>query len=142
MHAPNLHLLKKGPAVESPAIAALLQPFHLAAAQSTSAIAGVAGRFRAGGRDYAIPRFIFTGPGSGSGDTPIRLGLFGGIHGDEPESILGLLPFFRDLVADPELARGYVLYFYPIVNPTGVERGTRESLSGRDLNREFWSGSG
>jgi hypothetical protein len=30
------------------------------------------------------------------------------------------------------------LFIYPLCNPTGIERGTRESRSGKDLNREFW----
>lgn len=121
-------------------IEALLQPFHLAASHSDAVISGVAGKFQAGGRTYHLPRFIFTGPRSE--DAPIRIGIFGGLHGDEPESTLGLLPFFRQLIAQPDLARGYVLFLYPLVNPTGFERGTRESSTGKDLNREFWQGSG
>jgi len=27
---------------------------------------------------------------------------------------------------------------YPVINPTGYERGTRENYLGKDLNREFW----
>ncbi len=121
-------------------VEALLRPFHLAASHSDAVISGVAGKFEAGGRSYHLPRFIFTGPGSG--DAPIRIGIFGGLHGDEPESALGLLPFLRQLIAEPELARGYILFIYPLVNPSGFERGTRESASGKDLNREFWKGSG
>ena len=141
MHAPNLSLLPNPvPAPSHDPVEALLRPFHLAASRSDAVIAGVAGRFRANGREYDLPRFIFTGPRSA--DEPIRIGLFGGIHGDEPESALGLLPFLRELIADPERARGYILYIYPLVNPTGIERGTREAASGKDLNREFWRDSG
>ena len=42
---------------------------------------------------------------------------------------------------EPERARGYQIYVYPVSNPTGVEDGTRHSRSGVDLNREFWKGS-
>jgi len=141
MHAFNLDLLKPVEAVVGhDPIDALLQPFHLAASRSDAVISGKAGRFSHKGRSYHIPRFIFSGPRSD--DAPIRLGLFGGLHGDEPESSLGLLPFFQDLIANPELARGYVLFFYPLANPTGYALGTRESATGKDLNREFWTGSG
>ncbi|SDU02598.1 Succinylglutamate desuccinylase / Aspartoacylase family protein [Verrucomicrobium sp. GAS474] len=148
MHAPNLHLL---PRIDFPtgetadAVESLLRPFHLVASASDDVISGTVGRFRVTdrngipGKEYSLPRFIVTGPEGG--DRPIRIGIFGGLHGDEPESILGLLPFFRSIVADPELIRGYVLFLYPLVNPTGYERGTRASATGKDLNREFWSGS-
>ena len=141
MHAPNLHLLPRlDSAHDTDAIETLLRPFHLVASTSEEVISGVVGKFKAkNNRDYSLPRFIVTGPAGG--DTPIRIGIFGGLHGDEPESILGLLPFFRSIVADPELIRGYILFLYPLVNPTGYERGTRTSLSGKDLNREFWKGS-
>jgi len=140
MHAPNFQLMKTPFKKAFDPIEALLQPFYLTASQSEAVISGTAGQFVSEGRAYSIPRFIFTGPRSE--DAPIRIGIFGGLHGDEPESSLGLLPFFRELIANPDLARGYVLFLYPLVNPTGFERATRESASGKDLNREFWSGSG
>jgi len=141
MHAPNLHLLPRLDAGPEASVESLLRPFHLVASTSEAVISGTVGRFLASnGKEYSLPRFIVTGPASG-GEKPIRLGLFGGIHGDEPESVLGLLPFFRSIVADPERIRGYVLFIYPLLNPTGYEAGTRHSHAGKDLNREFWKGS-
>jgi predicted deacylase len=69
------------------------------------------------------------------------LGIFAGIHGDEPAGIFALMDFARLLDAEPELARDYRLSLYPLCNPGGYERGTRESPSGKDLNREFWMSS-
>ena len=89
--------------------------------------------------DYYLPRYLFIGPKSG-GD-PIRVGLFAGIHGDEPEGVYALIRFLGLLEGEPELASGYCLFIYPICNPTGFEDGTRHSRRGKDLNREFWSGS-
>jgi hypothetical protein len=82
---------------------------------------------------------LFVGPKGG--DTPIRVGIFAGIHGDEPEGVRAVIQFLKLLEAKPELAAGYYLSFYPVCNPTGFEDGIRHSHSGRDLNREFWGNS-
>ncbi len=97
------------------------------------------GVFRHSGRSYVLPRFVFLGPGSD--DEPVRIGLFAAIHGDEPETALAAVEFLRRLAADPERARGYQVFVYPVCNPTGVEDGTRHCRGGLDLNREFWTGS-
>lgn len=86
-----------------------------------------------------LPRYVFVGPQGGA--EPIRVGLFAGIHGDEPESVAGLIRFLTLLEAQPRLAKGYILFVYPICNPTGFEDNTRLSRTGRDLNREFWKNS-
>lgn len=86
-----------------------------------------------------IPRLHFAGPRDG-GDA-IRIGLFAGIHGDEAAGVHSLLRFHRLLLQDPDIARGYELYFYPICNPHGFEMSTRHSREGKDLNREFWTNS-
>jgi protein MpaA len=88
---------------------------------------------------YSLPSYIFIGPKGG--EEPFRIGLFGGLHGDEPESILGLIRFIRWLEKTPELAQGYCLFLYPVCNPTGYEDATRHCRRGADLNREFWKGS-
>ncbi|MEY5027009.1 MAG: hypothetical protein RLZZ244_2537 [Verrucomicrobiota bacterium] len=71
----------------------------------------------------------------------IQVGIFAGIHGDEPAGILGLMDFVRALDEAPELGRNFELWIYPVCNPTGYLARTRESHSGKDLNREFWKGS-
>jgi len=87
----------------------------------------------------ALPAYVFFGP-RGGGD-PIRIGLFAGIHGDEPAGVHALVRF-AEMVADhPRLATGYHLFFYPICNPSGFMAGRRCAESGKDLNREFWSNS-
>ena len=96
-------------------------------------------RFETGGETYTLPRYLFVGPKGG--DTPIRLGIFAGIHGDEPEGVRAVVQFLKLLEAKPELASGYYLSVYPVCNPTGFEDGTRHSRSGKDLNREFWGNS-
>lgn len=97
------------------------------------------GDFHHGSCRYSLPRFIFRGPPGGH--DPIRLGLFAAIHGDEPEGALALRDLLLGLDNDPSLAQGYELYAYPVCNPSGYEDRTRHSRAGRDLNREFWSGS-
>jgi len=83
-----------------------------------------------------IPRYLYLGE-RGGGDV-FRLGIFAGIHGDEPEGVLAVNRFATLLERDPEIARGYALFLYPVCNPTGFEDGTRHARGGKDLNREFW----
>ncbi|HZR19926.1 MAG TPA: succinylglutamate desuccinylase/aspartoacylase family protein [Verrucomicrobiae bacterium] len=96
------------------------------------------GGFESGGKTYSLPRFTFVGPNSAD---PIRVGLFGVIHGDEPAGAYALAEFLRQLADDPGAAEHFELQIYPICNPTGFEDNTRHSRSGRDLNREFWTNS-
>lgn len=62
-----------------------------------------------------------------------RIYLSAGIHGDEPAPPLALLDW---------LERGWfddraVWLVCPLLNPTGLARGTRENAEGIDLNRDF-----
>jgi hypothetical protein len=120
-------------------IAQLLAPLEHIAANSANLVANHDARFDVDGATYELPRYLFVGPRGG--DTPIRLGIFAGIHGDEPEGVYALVQFIKLLEANPELAAGYYLSLYPICNLTGFEEGTRHSRSGKDLNREFWKNS-
>ena len=120
-------------------IAELLSPLEKMAAHSPNLVANHDARFEVNGEAYELPRYLFVGPRGG--DTPIRLGIFAGIHGDEPEGVHALIQFIKLLEAKPEIAAGYYLSFYPITNPTGFEDGTRHSRRGKDLNREFWKDS-
>ncbi len=95
--------------------------------------------FRWDARDYFVPHFVFNGPPSG-GDF-LRLGLFGAIHGDEPEGAWSLIALLETLLENPALATGYQLHVYPVCNPTGFAQKRRTSSSGVDLNRAFWKDS-
>lgn len=109
------------------------------AAKSTSIVASQELQFARDGEIHVLPRYIFIGPKGG--DVPIRLGIFAGIHGDEPEGVRAAILFLKLLELAPELATGYSISVYPICNPTGLEANTRHSRSGKDLNREFWKNS-
>jgi murein peptide amidase A len=102
-------------------------------------IANHGAHFTCGGQAYELPRYLFVGPKGG--DDAIRIGLFAGIHGDEPEGVHGLVRFLCLLDRHPDLARGFCIFAYPICNPTGFEDRTRHARDGKDLNREFWRGS-
>jgi hypothetical protein len=117
----------------------LLGPLLELAAQSHNLIGFMAGIFRHGRRRYGLPRFLFVGPNTGQ--ESIRLGLFAGVHGDEPAGCAALVHLLTTLVQQPEQATGYDLMVYPVCNPSGYESGTRANGRGRDLNREFWQSS-
>src|SRR6202161_3958359 len=108
-------------------ISGLLAPLYDAVKKSPHLLASDVGGFCHDRHRYTIPRFIFIGPGGDS--DPIRLGIFAGIHGDEPEGVLALARFLGELVATPALATGYRIYAYPVANPTGFEDNTRPSRS-------------
>ena len=70
------------------------------------------------------------------------VGFFGGVHGLERIGAQVVLSFLRSLVErlgrDEELDRllsGVRLVFMPIVNPAGVNRGSRSNANGVDLMR-------
>lgn len=117
----------------------LVSPFEEIALNSHYLISKPLTEFESRGQTHQLPRYLFLGP-QGGGDV-IRLGIFATIHGDEPEGALGLVRFIHALELNPDLARGYALFIYPMCNPTGFESNTRHSHSGKDLNREFWNDS-
>jgi hypothetical protein len=94
--------------------------------------------FEFGNTVYQIAKFSFIGPRRGD---YIRLGLFGGIHGDEIAGSHAIVEFLGLLHREPERARGWEIFAYPVCNPTGFEDNTRFSRRGLDLNREFWRNS-
>jgi protein MpaA len=96
------------------------------------------GRFQHGDRSYFVPRCTFSGPNSSD---PIRIGIFAGIHGDEPAGTFAAIELLRELSMEPNVAENYCLQVYPLCNPTGFEDNTRHSRSGPDLNRCFWKDS-
>jgi protein MpaA len=120
-------------------LAELLAPLERIAAESPNLIANHGASFEIEGEGYELPRYLFLGP-RGGGDM-LRIGLFAGVHGDEPEGVHALIRFLSLLDREPQLATGYCLFVYPVCNPTGLEDRTRHSRSGKDLNREFWRGS-
>ena len=120
-------------------IAHVLAPLNELAARSSNLIAAEGGKFDTDQGTSELPRYLFIGP-AGSGDM-IRVGLFAGIHGDEPEGVYALIRFVQLLQAEQQLSTGYCLFIYPICNPTGFEDRTRHSRRGKDLNREFWRNS-
>jgi hypothetical protein len=135
----SVKYLTPSPRRQRRSIADALAPLEKIAAHSPNLVANHDAHFEVDGESYELPRYLFVGPRGG--DTPIHIGIFAGIHGDEPEGVHALVRFIKLLEARPELAAGYYLSIYPICNSTGFEDGTRFSRGGRDLNREFWQNS-
>ncbi len=117
----------------------ILSPLEQIAGNSTNLLSKPFGKFESDGHTYSLPRYIYLGD-KGGGDV-IRVGIFATLHGDEPEGALALTRFVSALETNPEIAKGYALFIYPVCNPTGFEDNTRNSRSGKDLNREFWKNS-
>ena len=117
----------------------LLGPLDRLTGVSANLVLKPVGHFQHEGQTYSIPRYLFVGPKGGA--APIRIAVFAGIHGDEPEGSHAVVQFIRLLESKPELAQGYCLFFYPVCNPTGYEDNTRCSRGCIDLNREFWRDS-
>jgi hypothetical protein len=125
----------------SRSIKKLLRPLIVQVGTSAHTLhADSAGFWKVGDDRYWMPRLVFRGANE-SGEPYIRLAIFAGIHGDEPAGVEALVDFLNVLEANPFLFRAYRIHIYPLCNPTGFEDGTRNSRSGKDLNREFWRGS-
>lgn len=140
MPLPAIDSLPSKPALPARrSIAELLAPLDRLAAESPNLVANRGARFESDGQTCELPRYLFIGPKGG--DDMIRVGIFAGLHGDEPEGVHALIQFLSLLECKPELATGYCLFLYPVCNPTGFEDRTRHARTGKDLNREFWNGS-
>jgi protein MpaA len=134
-----LKISRQSPQAHRRSIADLLAPLDKLAVHSSNLVVNHDAQFQHGGETYELPRYLFVGPRGG--DAPIHVGIFAGIHGDEPEGTHAVIKFIKLLESKPELATGYYLSFYPICNPTGFEDNTRLSRNGVDLNRVFWRNS-
>jgi len=62
-----------------------------------------------------------------------RIYMSAGMHGDEPAPPLTLLTLLETGFFDDRAT----WFICPILNPTGLVRGTRENATGLDLNRDF-----
>ncbi|MCY3913252.1 MAG: M14 family metallocarboxypeptidase [Chloroflexi bacterium] len=64
-----------------------------------------------------------------------HVGLFGGVHGDEPAGFMSVLEFLeeRRWADHPRIA----FSVFPCLNPTGCAQGTRENADGIDINRTY-----
>jgi murein peptide amidase A len=91
-----------------------------------------------GNTPTSLPRFTFV---HGAASDVIRIGIFAGVHGDEPAGTFAVVRFLELLTQNPSVAEGYLIHAYPVCNPTGFEDGTRHNRAGVDLNREFWRDS-
>ena len=77
--------------------------------------------------DYEIP--VYTKIKSGAP----RIYLSSGVHGDEPSGPLALM----ELLGEGLLSNEVSWMLCPLLNPSGMEAGTRENSSGVDLNRDY-----
>ncbi len=71
------------------------------------------------------------------GTGPDTMLIFGGIHGNEPNSAALARRLADDLARNPQLWRGRTIGIIPAANPDGLDRGTRSNANGVDLNRNF-----
>ena len=97
------------------------------------------GGFTHGKSSYHLPRLIFTGQNAES--DPIRLAILAGWDGTALAGPRAILEFSQILETEPSLGKGYEIYFYPILNPSGVEQGSLLSRSGKNFLKELGKGS-
>lgn len=81
-------------------------------------------RILTGGRRTSsqICRYVFEGDQSRR--TPIRIGIFGGLRGDDTVGPGAVAAFLADLVALPQLGDGLRIYAYPVVHAASFETPT------------------
>ena len=136
-HIPVRHRRERSEARRD--IPSLLAPLEAIAAKSDCLFAAHLSCEDARGVSETIPRFLFTGPGDRG--SFLRVGIFTGVHGDEPSGVQAAVELLHRLNACPKAALGYELFVYPICNPWGYRNDVRWLKTGADMNREFWRGS-
>lgn len=68
---------------------------------------------------------------------PLEVLLSSGVHGNEPTGVQTTLAFLDKLVTNDRLRERFAVTIVPMVNPTGLTALTRESKTGKDLNRSM-----
>ena len=118
----------------------LLAPLDQVAADSPNLVANHGAHFTSGDQTYELPRYLFVGPRGG--DDVIRLGIFAGLHGDEPEGVHALIQFLSMLERTPGTCCGVLPVHLPGLQSDGVQERSHPQCARREgLNREFWNGS-
>lgn len=102
-------------------------PDYLREARDAAARAGFTEEIFHRSGPFALPAFRRGGAGA-----PV-LYVSAGVHGDEPAGPLGILEILRE----DGFSREFGWFLVPVVNPTGLVRGTRETADGFDLNRDY-----
>ncbi len=101
----------------------LLLPLLQLVSESDVLRADSLGYWRSGGDLFFLPRFVFQR--TQNAKPRIKVGIFAGLHGDEPGGILGLIELIRALDAHPpsvgSISSGSIRFVIPAVTPT--ERG-------------------
>ncbi len=87
------------------------------------------GSVRHAGRDFALHRVLV-----GSLEKP-RVAILAGFHRHEPAGVNGVLDLLEHDAST--FIKHLTLEVYPCVNPSGYEGGTRMTMAGVDLNRQF-----
>src|SRR5437016_270957 len=98
----------------SAAIKEILLPLFIQVGTSEFLRADSLGFWRVGADRFWLPRFVFQRTHL---EKPrIQIGIFAGLHGDEPASVLGLIDFVRELDQNPELGREFQIWL-SVVQP-------------------------
>ena len=97
------------------------------------------GPFVLRGATYHLPRFVYFGPEAANDS--VRLAFHAGLDGTDGRSARALLHVVERLTLTPDLGQGLNLSFFPIVNPSGFEWGSRRNTQAADLATENWERS-
>ncbi len=76
--------------------------------------------------------------GTTNGQPPeMRVVITGGVHGDEPSGAGAAMMFAEWLATEPKIRERVEFVVIPMVNPRGLEDGTRRTPEGDDVNRSL-----
>ena len=113
-----------------------LDPVYSAAETSNHLIVSNSFHFRIGGRRFTIPKFLHLGERGGG--APYEIGIFAGINPGEESTSHAAANLLIDLEWIPDVARNYVLFNYPVVNPRAYSNRREDAPN---LNELFWQRS-
>jgi hypothetical protein len=86
------------------------------------------------GRTF-LPQFVYFGPDSSI--DPVRIGVFGGLSGEDLKGSWSLIDWIKALLVHPDIGRGVSVSVFPIVNLSGIHSGA----GGAGLRDNDWFGS-
>ena len=84
------------------------------------------------GGQYALPQFVYFGPGTS--DASPRLAVLAGLGRHDLPAARALAAFVGGLARQPDLGHGLNVSFFPVVNVIGLLGGAED----RDLSRRSW----
>jgi hypothetical protein len=82
-----------------------------------------------------LPQFVYFGPDSSI--DPVRIGVFGGLSGEDLKGSWSLIEWIKTLLVHPDIGQGVSVSVFPAVNLSAIQAGAESA----ELQNSDWCGS-